>query len=314
MSTFQKVGTAGKITFDELGSSSWKNTAGKVSPTPEEGTRSATKAVWLREGRQVIVTRDGMTGSISFLPAVDGSGNVLDSQDDYLPKVNDRWSDLKSSPTYNLICVSVKQTPYAPTSNGSEQYLYTAEFSTQPLDPVEIDFGGDFTSCKGTADHPSGFKWASDGKAVTQTIHKVSLTVKFRITKRRTSLPYDDIVARLGCVNSDEVSIPNNRGGTAVTITGTDEGNNPENAFLLFEGAKAVETTDPNGGVMWKLVYSFSAKYNWDSSTATASGWNNVFRNDTGKFELVYTGEDSDKKYLYRDIDLSVLISEEKET
>lgn len=317
MSTFSKTGTAERLTFDELGSTKWKNKPSNVSPTPAEGisaNATASSARWLREGRQVVVTRDGITGTISFLPATTSSGDITMS-DAYMPKINDRWDDDISSPLYNLICVSIKETPYGVTSNGTERFLYTAEFSTQPLDPTEIDFGGDFISCKGTPEVPNGFYW-SDNSAVTQTLHKVSLSIKFKITKRRAKLPYDDIVARLGCVNSDDVNIPNNRGTTCATILGTDDGNNPECAYLLFEGCKAVETTDPEGGVMWKLIYSFTAKYNWDSTSSTPVGWNSIFNNSTGRFDLVHYGnhEATPQTRLYREKDLSTLIADEAET
>lgn len=304
MSVFQKTGTANRLTFDELGSSSFKNKAGTVDPAPSDdtsGSNPASDAVYMREGRQVVSTRDGMTASITFLPGVDGSGNV-ETADANLIKVNDRWCDDPTDPTYDLICVSVKETPYGVTSTGKDRCLYTAEFSSQPLDPIELDFGGEFISIKKES---GGFVWTDTGAAVNQTLHKITMSVKFKIVKRRSSLPYSTITARLGCVNSDEFVVPNSRGGDAFFVTGTDDGADPQNAFLLFEGAKAVETTDPKGQTMWKITYSFNAKYNIDSS-GNVTGWNCIFRDSDASFQLT-------TPTLYRETDLSALIEDEPE-
>lgn len=291
--------------------SKWSNKPVDPPTTPTTPSSDSDDARWLRDGQQLVVARDGMTGTISFLQAVNPNGDLVTDRT-AIPKVNSRWSDNPSSPTYNLLCVSVKGTPYAITKNGSERLLYTCEYSSQPLDPTEIDFGGDFVSIKPAADG-SGFKWWDDDAPVTQTVHRATLSVKFRITKRRSSLPYDDIVDRLGCVNTDDFQVPDNQGGIACTIPGTQDNNDPDSAFLLFEGCKAVETTDPVGGVMWKIVYNFNAKYNMDSDH-NKYGWNNIYRDSTNSFELIYTGEVASPHLLYHPTDLSMLIADEKET
>ena len=292
--------------------SKWANKP--VSPPAVAESAGPDGARWLREGQQLVVSRDGMTGTISFLQAVDESGN-LTSDVEAIPKVNSRWSDKQSDATYNLMCVSVKATPYAITQNGSERLLYTCEYSSQPLDPTEIDFGGDFISCKGGSTG-KGFVWEDTKATVSQTLHKATLSVKFRITKRRSSLPYDDIIARLGCVNNDDFNVPNNQNGVSCTIKGTDGGDSPDDAFLLFEGCKAVETTDPNGGVMWKITYNFTAKYNRDASGAVV-GWNDIFRDEDARFIRVipYSQKDADMPTsLYKEMDLSMLIKPEEGT
>lgn len=306
--------TIDTITFDDMppGFAAFKNQPAEKSPgNPPAVTTgksapigySITEFIELREQRQVTATRDGMTGSRAFIQKPTSSAATYTCP---LPEVNQRWSLYPNEAEYELYAVSVKRTPYAKDPNGSEIELYTVEYSSQPLDPIEIDLGGDFVSVKPGA--TSGFYWAdtegdSTGEKINQTLNRVTLSGKIRVTKRRAAYPINFIASKLGCVNSDDVTIPG-----MSTIPGTDAGASPDTAHLLFEGSKAVETTNPNGGRMWRVTYNFAFKYNVDTvpRSGVTSGWNNIMRDSTGLFTLTYPP-------LFKQATLSKLIADDDE-
>lgn len=309
MSTFQKTGTAPTMTFDELGTyarggSKWRNTASSVEPAPESPlptivvpSMEPCDPLWLRDGRQVVMTRDGMTGSAWYLPGVSAEG-VVNYADASFPKVNDRWANEINSPFYDLILVQITSAPYAITSSGEDRMLYKCEFSSQPLDPFEGTLGGDLISIRG---EQGGFKWKDTHTNVNQTMQMTSLSFKFAVVKRYPAVPLEDIMARLGCVNSDDVFVH------GMTFKGTNKGTEPEHAHLLFEGCKVTETTAPDGKAMFKCTFNFSYKATRNLPTkgdeTAVFGWNCILRESDSTFQLT-------EPLLYREAELSPLLKD----
>jgi len=249
----------------------------------------------LTEAYEVVEGIDGITATRSFHD--DGGTETA------LPAIGDRLVNDKNDPYYNVYVISRTKNKFGGHPN---KHIWTIHYSSTPsaspqmaedkanidLLPISMSIGGELLSV--TGNDTTKYKWKS-GLAIKQTIPKKIGVGSITISKRLSNLPVGRIMAAAGCTNKRALTI-----ASTVYSPGT----------LLFEGATAREYNNAAGLRRWQVDFTFAIKYITNASIASGSGtyagWNHLYNELTGKYELV-VGEGTDG--IYPAIDLSPIIN-----